>query len=161
MGAADRTVGTVRAAGTMSGFRVVLDTNCLVSALLFGKGSLATLRAAWQGKRFVPVVCKETASELIRVLSYPKFRLDQDEIHAVLADFLPYAETVALTGPFEDVEGLSDASDAVFIRLAQQTKADWLVSGDSHAPGMRNALPDARIISPGDFLAALDRMPMI
>ena len=54
--------------------RVVLDTNCLVSALLFSKQPLAWLRHSWQNGDIIPLASKETVSELIRVLAYPKWR---------------------------------------------------------------------------------------
>jgi hypothetical protein len=37
--------------------------------------------------------------ELIRVLAYPKFRLDQAERNALLQDYLPFAEAVQLADP--------------------------------------------------------------
>jgi uncharacterized protein len=55
--------------------RAVLDTNVLVSALVFRQGIMATLREAWQAQRLTPLVSRVTATELIRVLAYPKFRL--------------------------------------------------------------------------------------
>lgn len=59
--------------GSLSGPpRVVLDTNCVVSALLFSRGRLAWLRRAWQSGRVVPLVSRGTATKLIRVLAYPK-----------------------------------------------------------------------------------------
>ncbi|MFQ4135329.1 putative toxin-antitoxin system toxin component, PIN family [Nodosilinea sp. PGN35] len=48
--------------------RVVLDTNVLVSALVFRQGSIATLRTAWQAQHFIPLVSRATATELIRDL---------------------------------------------------------------------------------------------
>lgn len=140
----------------MSRLRVVLDTNCLVSALLFGKGRLAGLRTAWQGERFVPVFCKQTASELVRVLTYAKFRLKPDEVNSLLAEILPYVETFVLNEPLGAIEDLTDASDAVFIHLVRQAKANWLVSGDGHLLSLKETLADARIISPADFLETLD-----
>ncbi len=111
---------------------------------------------AWQGELFVPVVCRETAAELIRVLSYPKFRLEPDEVKVLLAEILPYAETFAVSDPSEAIEGLADASDAVFAHLARQAKVDWLVSGDVHLLDLKDELLDGRIISPGEFLGMLD-----
>jgi predicted nucleic acid-binding protein len=55
--------------------RVVLDTNVVVSALVFGTGRLAEMRIAWQGERLLPLVSKATVEELLRVLAYPKFQL--------------------------------------------------------------------------------------
>ena len=69
--------------------RVVLDTNVVLSALLFTSGRLAWIRRAWQHQQLKPLVCRETASELLRVLAYPKFKLSTAEQQALLEDFLP------------------------------------------------------------------------
>ena len=139
----------------MSGVRVVLDTNCFVSALLFTKGRLSALRTAWQAGRIVPVMCKETAAELIRVLAYPKFRLETDDVTALLAELLPYSETYSLRETSEEIVGLADAKDAVFVHLARQAKVKWLVSGDGHLLDLKT-LVDVTVISSGDFLKMLD-----
>ena len=68
--------------------RVVLDTNVALSALLFARGRLAPLRDAWYVQRFVPLLSRNTASELVRVLRYPKFRLSTGEQQELLADLL-------------------------------------------------------------------------
>ena len=59
--------------------RLVLDTNILISALLFHAGSLSWLRHAWQSDTIRPLAGRETTAELLRVLHYPKFRLSDDE----------------------------------------------------------------------------------
>ena len=69
--------------------RVVLDTNVVLSALLFRGGPTAQVRAAWMSARFVPLASAATAQELMRVLAYPKFKLTADEQHDLLADYLP------------------------------------------------------------------------
>jgi hypothetical protein len=63
--------------------RVVLDTNTALSALLFPAGRLSWMAAAWMAGRIEPLVSAATADELIRVLAYPKFRLDDDDVHVV------------------------------------------------------------------------------
>ncbi len=140
----------------MSRSRVVLDTNCLVSALLFGKGRLSGLRTAWQKGLFVPVVCKETIEEFIRVLAYPKFHLETNDVNAFLAEFLPYTETFTLSYPSEEIEGLVDSKDAVFVTLTRQAKASWLVSGDAHLLDLKGTSLNIKVISPADFLRSLD-----
>ena len=72
--------------------RVVLDTNVLVSALLFEGGRLAWIRQSWQSWQsgsITPVLAKPTARELLRVLAYPKFQLNPAEIEQFLAELLP------------------------------------------------------------------------
>jgi len=110
--------------------RVVLDTNIVLSALVFGGGSAGRVRRAWQQRLFVPLASTTTVQELVRVLAYPKFRLappDQDEL---LADYLPYTETVRIPQPAPQVPECRDALDEPFMHLAIAGKAQVLVSGD-------------------------------
>jgi predicted nucleic acid-binding protein len=48
--------------------RVVFDTNTVVSALLF-RGALSWLVEHWRDREVAPLVCRETANELARVLA--------------------------------------------------------------------------------------------
>jgi putative PIN family toxin of toxin-antitoxin system len=136
--------------------RVVLDTNCLVSALLFANSRLSPLRACWRASRFVPLGCKETIQELIRVLAYPKFKLSQEEIEALLEDLLPYMVTHAVENANAPIAGLRDPHDAVFLHLAGQAGADMLVSGDEDILVLGDAVTDFAILSPAAFLASLE-----
>ncbi len=110
--------------------RVVLDTNVVLSALLFEHGRLAWLRGTWQSSRVVPLVCRESAGELLRALSYPKFKLTAQEQEELLADFLPYAETVALPDKWPRLPRCRDPHDRVFLALARCADAEALVTGD-------------------------------
>ena len=109
--------------------RVVLDTNVLVSALLFPSGTVAWLRTAWQARAVVPLASRETTAELIRVLSYPKFQLTDEEREDMLADYLPWCETVRLSEP-PGVPVCRDPFDRPFLELALGGHADALVTGD-------------------------------
>ena len=109
--------------------RLVLDTNVLVSALLFPSGSLSWLRHAWHSEQIRPLVNRDTAAELIRVLAYPKFRLSQEDREELLADCLPYCETITADHPPE-VPPCRDAPDRIFLALALTANADALVTGD-------------------------------
>ena len=109
--------------------RVVLDTNVLVSALLFENGRLAWLRRTWQTAAITPVLAESSARELIRVLAYPKFRLEQPAIDRLLEDVLPWCETRA--GPIEPCQHqVRDPKDQVFLDLALAAGVPVLVSGD-------------------------------
>jgi putative PIN family toxin of toxin-antitoxin system len=110
--------------------RVVLDTNIVLSSLLFTTGRLAWIRHDWQQGRLVPLICRQTVDELLRVLAYPKFRLAAWEREELLADFLPHTESVLLPEPWPDVPVCRDAKDQVFLVLACVADADALVSGD-------------------------------
>ena len=110
--------------------RVVLDTNVVLSALVFRGGAAGLVRQAWQRGLIVPLVSAFTVQELVRVLAYPKFRLTKAEQEELLADFLPYAQTVRIAQPPPVVPECRDATDLPFMQLAVAGQAQVLVSGD-------------------------------
>ena len=111
--------------------RVVLDTNVVVSALVFATGTTARLREAWQAGRLLPLASTVAARELMRVLTYPKFRLDAQKREELLADYLPWIEVVAISDPPPRVPECRDPHDLPFLHLAVAGRADVLVSGDA------------------------------
>jgi uncharacterized protein len=110
--------------------RVVLDTNVVVSALVFGHGTMPWFRRAWQSVRFVPLADQHAIQEVIRVLGYPKFGLNHEDVRQLLGDYLPYAEVVTPSGRLPRLPTCRDPDDQPFLILAQAGKADVLVSGD-------------------------------
>lgn len=110
--------------------RVVIDTNLVLSALVFAQGRLTPLRQAWQVQRIQPLVSRVTTAELIRVLTYPKFRLSPEEQRELLADYLPYCKTVRIPEPPPKTPACRDAFDVPFLQLALAGKAKALVTGD-------------------------------
>ena len=109
---------------------VVLDTNLVLSALVFASGRLAALRMAWQVGRCIPLVSQATASELMRVLGYPKFKLSAADREELLADYLPYCRAVRIPARLPKLPLCRDVNDQMFIELAAVGRADWLVTGD-------------------------------
>lgn len=129
--------------------RLVLDTNAVLSALLFPNGSLAWLRRAWQARRFIPLVSRATTEELIRALAYPKFKLTAAEREDLLADYLPFCETVVVPA-LADLPACRDTADLPFLALALAAKADALVSGDADLLVLAGSFSIA-IIPPGEI----------
>ncbi len=113
-----------------SPLRVVLDTNVVLSALVFGGSQAGQLRRAWQAGAFVPLASAVTVQELVRVLAYPKFSLSRAEQDELLADFLPYAQAVRMPQPPPSVPECRDPLDVPFLQLAVAGQAQRLVSGD-------------------------------
>lgn len=116
--------------GTQPVTRVVLDTNVVVSALLFG-GTPGRLVELWQTGRIRPVVSAAIADEYLRVLAYPRFALSREEIHFLFYDqILPYFEpTVPQSGPPINEE---DPTDDMFLCCACGANAEAVISGDRH-----------------------------
>ena len=120
--------------------RLVLDTNVLLSALLFPLRSLSWLRDAWQSELIVPLASRVTIAELLRVLQYPKFGLTTDEREDLLADYLPWAESVLVSDP-PAVPWCRDPKDRPFLELALAGKADALVTGDGDLQDLASRFP--------------------
>ena len=115
---------------TMTPPRAVLDTNLVLSALVFSAGTLVALRRGWQSRRFTPLVSRATAGELIRVLAYPKFRLNAEEREDLLSDYLPFCEAIQVPDPPPPTPACRDPFDVPFLELALAGEADFLVTGD-------------------------------
>lgn len=73
---------------------MVPDTNAVLSSLVFGGSLAGHVSRAWQQGATLPLTSTVTVQDLVRVLAYPKFRLTPAEQNELLADFLPYTETV-------------------------------------------------------------------
>ncbi len=110
--------------------RAVLDTNVVLSALLFAGGPAARVRAGWQEGRFQPLASTETVRELARVLAYPKFKLSAGEQQDLLADYVPWVQVVLVPEPPPVVPACRDPFDLVFLHLAVAGRARMLVTGD-------------------------------
>ena len=133
--------------------RAVLDTNVVISALIFGR-RLLWLRRAWASGTVIPIVCRETVAELLRVLAYPKFRLDAAERETLLADYLPFADIVLLPDPLPDLPAACrDRNDAVFLHLAIASRAELLISGDDDVAVLAAAYP---VASPAELRRRLE-----
>jgi putative PIN family toxin of toxin-antitoxin system len=110
--------------------RVVLDTNIVLSALVFGGGTAGQVRLAWQRGQFVPLASAYSVQELVRVLAYPTFRLSGPEQAELLADYLSFVQTVPMPPVLPRVPDCRDPMDTPFLHLALVGQARVLVSGD-------------------------------
>lgn len=134
--------------------RAVLDTNVVVSALLFS-GPPSRLISAWQSGRLRLVVSAPILDEYIRVLAYPKFKLTNTEIRGLLEEeLIPFMETV--TAVPTNIPDLRDPDDAMFITCAVAAGVRWLVSGDDDLLSLHH-VESVDILSVTAFLQQLKR----
>jgi len=134
--------------------RVVIDTNILISALVFG-GKIARLRFAWQEGCFTPLVSKVTTTELIRVLAYPKFRLTPTEREDLLSDYLLFCESVAMPDLLPATLDCRDPFDVPFLVLALVGEANYLVTGDRDLLVLKDDF-SCQIVTAEDFFGIID-----
>ena len=129
--------------------KVVLDTNVLVSALLF-RGELSKMLLLWKDGRIVPVFSRETFREFKTVLEYTKFSLTEQEIKVIIEEeVLPYFEVINSAYKIKDV--CRDADDDKFISCALSASADFIVSGDKDLLDV-GKYKSVKIISASEFL---------
>ena len=131
---------------------IVIDTNVVVSALLFG-GAPGELIPLWKAGNIQPKASKEIIEEYIRVLAYPKFNLSEDEINFLLYhEILPYFEVVRVSRGRVIIR--HDPSDDKFIRCAKSGKASIIISGDQHLLRLKS-YGKIKILTPSQFLKAI------
>ena len=129
--------------------RVVIDTNVVVSALLFG-GEINKIVSLWQKKKIVLLASKEVMEEYIKVLSYPKFNLAKEEIeYIVKQEILPFIKPINVSTKIKIIK--DDPSDNKFISLAVDGHAQYIVSGDKHLLKLKN-YQKIKIVTAKQFL---------
>ena len=136
-----------------SGDRVVLDTNLLVSAVLFAESVPArALFAALD--RCVVLVSEEAIFELAEVLGRPKFDryLSAKERSRFLAALLRQSELVEVEAA---VRACRDPRDDKFLSLALAGSATTIVSGDEDLL-ILDPFQGIRILRPAGFLVGME-----
>ena len=138
--------------GPLKVTRIVVDTNVLVSALLFG-GTPGKLIPLWKKGTIQPLASSEIIVEYLRVLAYPKFRLTENEIGYLLyREILPHFKIVSAEKGKPVVS--ADPSDDKFIWCAVEGKAEFIISSDKHLLSLR-FYQGISIQTPATFLKSL------
>jgi putative PIN family toxin of toxin-antitoxin system len=133
---------------------VVLDTNIILSALIFNGDTPRALRKAWQRRRLQALVSKVTVTELIRVLAYPKFHIDADDREQLLADYLPYCRVVTVPPGITGLPICRDPFDPPLLELAAAGNTDYRVTGDQDLLVIADSLPFT-IVTASELLSRL------
>ena len=133
----------------MGALKVVIDTNVVISALLFG-GAPGKLVAFWQRGIIKPAASKEIIDEYLRVLTYPKFKLSEEEINYLLyQEILPYFDIIDVQPGPQIIK--KDPEDDKFIRCASAADAGCIISGDKHLLALKE-YQKIKILSPVEFI---------
>lgn len=129
----------------------VIDTNVVISAILFG-GTPGELVGLWKAGRITPYITKEIIAEYIRVLAYPKFKLSEEEVNYIIhEEILPFFKVVkSKSGPDNSII-TNDPDDDKFIQYAETGNATTLISGDRHLLALKS-YKDIEILTPTQFL---------
>lgn len=129
-------------------FKVVLDTNILISAVVFGGKPREILKQAIEGKIKL-AVSAPIIEEIREVLGGDKFRYPAPMIHFIIGELESIAEFVE---PQEKIEIIKkDAEDNRILECAVEFGADAIISGDNHLLELK-MYNGIRIIKASDFL---------
>jgi putative PIN family toxin of toxin-antitoxin system len=127
--------------------KAVLDTNVLVSGLLWRGAPYRCLLAAQAGL-FDLAISQEIMDELARVLT-EKFHFTDEEVRAS-ADFILRIGRMAETaGSLRAVK--DDPDDDKFLETALAAEAQVIVSGDHHLIDLKE-FRGIRVLKPSEFL---------
>ncbi|MSQ71899.1 MAG: putative toxin-antitoxin system toxin component, PIN family [Betaproteobacteria bacterium] len=134
--------------------KVVLDTNVLISGLMFPEGIPGRIIAAWVEARFEVALSLYQLAEIGRVLEYPKIRRklgwDDQRIEEFIKQLYVRAEVIELGSVSVAVP--RDPDDASILATLAAAKADVLVTGDGDLLALRDRHP---IETPADFVRRL------
>lgn len=134
--------------------RVVIDTNVLISCLLF-RGRVSYLWDLWMAEKIIPLISKETFDEFRRVLMYPKFSLSAKEIHAIChSEIIPYFEVIEIEETVTSI--CRDRHDEKFLTVAKNGKASYLITGDKDLLEIRD-FHSTKIVTPQEFHTIMDQ----
>ena len=129
--------------------RVVLDTNVLISGLIWPRGIPAQVVALARQGRVRSVISPVLLEEFREVLER-KIGFQRDFIEAVVETVVEHSEIVSPRRALHVVR--SDPDDDRVLECAVEGKADAVVTGDRHLLGLR-AFRSISILSPRDFLS--------
>lgn len=109
--------------------KVVLDTNVLISAMVFGGNPRDILNKILKGE-MKPAISKDILDEMEGVLSGKKFRYPRPIIYSIRNALEDLAEFVT---PEKTVKAIKDdPNDNRILECALEAKADLIISGNHH-----------------------------
>jgi putative PIN family toxin of toxin-antitoxin system len=133
----------------MPAHRIVLDTNVLISAVLFG-GKPRDLVRLVSGGAMRAFLSPAMLRELQDVLARPKFRLAPDLVQAIVEQV---QLSVTMVYPQQVVRVVdADPDDDAVIACAVAADADFLITGDTHLLALQTH-QDIEIVSPEGYFS--------
>ncbi len=134
--------------------RIVLDTNVLISGLMYPDSVPGKIVTAWREAQFDVVCTLQQLQEIGRVLSYPKIQKvlqwGPETIERFLEQLLLRVELAEVDESVD--ERLRDPSDSPILTGLVASKADFLVTGDGDLLALKDRFS---IVTPAEFAEKL------
>jgi putative PIN family toxin of toxin-antitoxin system len=133
----------------MSGLRVVLDTNVLVSGLAYPGSVPGRIVGIWRQGGLDVVLSRYILDEMVKVLPrLSRIHLSSSEIRD-LADSLMFLADIVEPDAEQD-SSLRDPADQQVLATLRASKADYLITGDKDLLALAEKYP---IVTPSTFWA--------
>lgn len=134
--------------------RITLDTNVLVSGLMYPGSTPGRVVRAWREARLELLVSVEQLSEIGRVLSYPRIRKILKWDRATIESFLKqlYLRTTLVDISDTTASVPADPDDNFILAKMIAGEAECLVTGDAGLLALRDRYP---ILTPAEFAERL------
>jgi len=129
--------------------KVVIDTNVFISGIVFG-GTPRKIIDAWLTKQYIFCLSPELKAEILVKLG-KKFSLQQEAMNKIIEALDTYSQKYI---PTQKVTLCKDPQDNFLLELADEAKADYLVSGDKLVLALKE-YKNTKIISPREFFDQL------
>lgn len=133
--------------------RVVLDTNILVSGLLYSGRPRKLMDLAVEG-RIEVVSSPEMIDELRRVLSRDKFGLAKEEQKSMMDFVIRLSRIIFVRSKFKVA---TDAGDDIVVNAAYDGEAAYIVSGDKELLELKQ-FGKIKIVRVSEMLRVLERV---
>jgi len=131
--------------------RIVLDTNVLISALVFGGNPRRILEKVIRGELELHL-SESILVELQGVLQRSKFSFSAEAIRVILSELRAISEVVEPSVHIHQIE--ADPADNRVLECAEESHADFIISGDNHLLGIKE-YNKIDVVSPSQFLRML------
>lgn len=108
--------------------RLVLDTNVIISALLWGGKPKLLLERVFDGKDEL-FISREILDEIFGILSRDKFQLEKRIVNLFLHEIEEMSELIFPSRKVIDI--VRDVDDHIILECALEADADVIVTGDN------------------------------
>ena len=128
--------------------RIVIDTNVIISALLFAGTPNKVLQEVISENCSL-YLSHDILNELLHVLSRKKFRLSEDQIKQFYEEVIHISKIVYPSKKLNIVK--EDPSDNILFECAVEIEANYIISGNKHVVNVKR-YGDIEVVTPREFI---------
>ena len=128
--------------------KVVLDTNVLISAVLFGGNPRKILYRVIRGNIKL-CISEQIIDELKRVLKRPKFGFSPEIIQLIVNELIMLSEFIIPRIKIDVIQ--VDPEDNKILECATEGGANYIITGDIHLLELQS-FKEIKIVNPAKFI---------